>query len=249
MMPLPWQIGLLIRGALITASSRTMASRRPVFPVVTSQNRAAPTPSKLNATTGLPWSKDAAALSRFSPLTSTSARTTMLSGGPSRFASRTEPTGMTPSSAACGSASWSTRWKVSFAVCPSRARRGLRVSMPGTWTRMRLRPCRVMTGSSTPSGSIRERSTSRVRSMASPRPAFEAVVRQRCRDRSRPRRPPLAYRRRRRPVRARRSGVLGAAKREGANAASAARDANADPFTAKQPADGPPSTAARRSST
>ena len=71
-----------------------------------------------------------------------------------------EPGGRLPASACCKGVSRSTRWKVSFAVWPSRRLMLSGSFSPGTWTRMRSSPWRWIVGSRVPTSSIRRRTIS-----------------------------------------------------------------------------------------
>ena len=161
MIPEPPMIGSRIRGALMIWLSSTMASSRPTFWVVASPNRRAPTESKRKETTASLFWKVGSAAIRFSPLTSTRLLTRSCCGcWPGRWSSISGnsivPGGGRPASAWPRSPS-STRWKVIFAVLPISRLTRSGSSMPGSCTRMRVRPWRWIVGSRTPVSSMRRR--------------------------------------------------------------------------------------------
>ena len=155
-------MGSRITGALMTRASRTMANGLPTFSVVTSPNLRAPVESKRKLTAHCPvWSRVVAASTSESPLTMTRLRITWNTSSPfpssSSEGSLSEPSGTRPERRSSAVTFSSSRWKVSFAVLPSRRLMRSGSSTPGSWTRMRSSPWRWIVGSRTPVSSMRRR--------------------------------------------------------------------------------------------
>ncbi len=156
--------------------SSTMATRRRGSPAgwqaaspVTFAQRSPPASSKSTVTcqpAPLCWSKRASA-----PLTSSPVRVGVSSRRRRPSSSGRTRSPFSPSAASASapvpSAVPSTGWTVSCAVRPSTSAACWGSWTPGSSTTTRLSPERTMVGSATPSASIRPRSTSTVRSVAS----------------------------------------------------------------------------------
>ena len=135
-----------------------MANGWPTCAVVISANRRDPVLSNTKFTTHSAVCEFRAGLAsvRLAPSTSTRRRTTNFWPGVFSDGRMTSPGG----AGRFGSAASSTRWNVILAVVPMRCLMRFGSSTPGNCTTMRLSPCRVICGSSTPVASMRRRTIS-----------------------------------------------------------------------------------------